>query len=69
MLTGEERDQLTRWVRRAKTSQALALRAKIVLACARGRRISRPPRICWLIPATVSKWRQQVRRAAVRRAG
>ena len=33
-LTGEERDQLTRWVRRAKTGQALALRARIVLACA-----------------------------------
>src|SRR5882724_9980785 len=36
VLTGEERDQLTRWVRRAKTSQALALRARIVLACADG---------------------------------
>ena len=36
VLTGEERDQLTRWARRAKTSQALALRAKIVLACADG---------------------------------
>src|SRR5512142_645879 len=36
VLTGEERDQLARWVRRAKTSQALALRAKIVLACADG---------------------------------
>src|SRR6266576_1767058 len=35
-LTGEERDQLTRWARRATTSQALALRAKIVLACAAG---------------------------------
>ena len=37
VLTGAERDQLTRWARRAKTSQALALRAKIVLACAEGR--------------------------------
>jgi transposase-like protein len=36
VLTGEERDQLTRWVRRAKTGQALALRARIVLACADG---------------------------------
>src|SRR6202011_78043 len=34
--TGEERDQLIRWARRAKSSQALALRAKIVLACADG---------------------------------
>jgi transposase len=31
-LTGAEREQLQRWARRAKTSQALALRARIVLA-------------------------------------
>jgi transposase len=36
-LTGAEREQLTRWARRGKTSQVLALRAKIVLACADGR--------------------------------
>ena len=36
VLTGAEREQLTRWARRAKTSQALALRARIVLACADG---------------------------------
>ncbi|MFI6588336.1 helix-turn-helix domain-containing protein [Embleya sp. NPDC050493] len=34
VLTDVERAQLTRWARRAKTSQALALRARIVLACA-----------------------------------
>src|SRR6185312_7295181 len=34
VLTDQERDQLTRWARRAKSSQALALRAKIVLAVA-----------------------------------
>jgi transposase len=37
VLTGAERDQLARWARRGKTSQVLALRAKIVLACAEGR--------------------------------
>src|SRR5262249_15437708 len=36
VLTDAERDQLQRWARRAKTSQVLALRAKIVLACAEG---------------------------------
>jgi transposase-like protein len=36
VLADGERDQLTRWSRRAKTSQALALRPKIVLACAQG---------------------------------
>ena len=37
VLTDAERDQLTRWARRARTSQALALRAKVVLACAAGK--------------------------------
>src|SRR5450830_1414144 len=36
VLTEDERDQLTRWSRRAKSSQALALRSRIVLACADG---------------------------------
>ena len=36
MLTDEEREQLVRWSRRAKSSQALALRSRIVLACAEG---------------------------------
>jgi hypothetical protein len=35
VLTGSERDQLTRWSRRAKTAQALELRSKTVLACGR----------------------------------
>ena len=36
VLTDAEREQLARWARRTKTSQVLALRAKIVLACAEG---------------------------------
>ena len=35
-LSEEERDKLQRWARRAKSTQALALRSKIVLACADG---------------------------------
>ena len=35
-LTDAERGQLTRWARRATSAQALALRARIVLACAEG---------------------------------
>jgi hypothetical protein len=35
-LSDEERDQLARWSRRANSSQALALRSRIVLACAEG---------------------------------
>ncbi|WP_443667761.1 hypothetical protein [Kibdelosporangium philippinense] len=36
VLSDEERAQLTRWARRAKTAQFLAVRARIVLACAQG---------------------------------
>src|ERR1700693_1635769 len=36
VLAGAEHDQLVRWARRPKSSQALALRAKIVLACSEG---------------------------------
>ena len=34
ILTEQERETLQRWSRRAKSSQALALRSRIVLACA-----------------------------------
>jgi class 3 adenylate cyclase len=36
-LTHSEREQLLMWVRRGKTAQALATRARIVLSCADGR--------------------------------
>ena len=35
-LTSDETEQLERWVRRRKSAQALALRSRIVLACATG---------------------------------
>jgi hypothetical protein len=44
-LTVEERETLVRWSRRAKSSQALAQRCKIVLACAEGPRTPRSPLI------------------------
>lgn len=36
VLSDEERETLSRWARRPSTAQALALRCRIVLACAQG---------------------------------
>ena len=57
VLTDEERQTLQRWTRRAKTAQALALRAKIVLACADGATNKEVAERLGLWPQTVGKWR------------
>ena len=59
MLTDTERDQLTRWARRAKSSQALALRAKIVLACAEGVPSREVAAQLGAHEDTVGKWRRR----------
>jgi transposase len=62
VLSDEERDTLVRWSRRAKSSQALALRCRIVLGCAEdgGLRANREVAARWGIwPQTVTKWRQR----------
>jgi transposase len=63
VLTEDEPDKLQQWARRLKTSQRLALRARIVLGCADGmenRQVARQPRIT---DQTVCKWRERFRRA------
>ena len=56
-LTAEEQETLQGWARRRKTAQALALRARIVLACAEGRSNTLVGAALRLCKQTVGKWR------------
>lgn len=58
-LTETERSQLVSWSRRAKSSQALALRSKIVLACADGVDNKSVAAQLQCNPVTVGKWRSR----------
>jgi transposase len=57
-LTAEEKEKLQLLVRRPKTDQRTALRARIILSCAEGndnQTVAQEQRVCG---ATVGKWRQ-----------
>jgi transposase len=58
-LTDDERATLQRWARRAKSSQALALRCRIVLACAEGASNQEVADRLGISRPTVTKWRSR----------
>ena len=58
-LTEDEREQLVRWSRRAKSSQVLALRSKIVLSCAKGMDSKEVVAQLNCADATVGKWHRR----------
>ena len=57
VLTEDERAVLERWARRPKSAQALAVRSKIVLACADGTPNKEVAARFGVTPQMVGKWR------------
>ena len=58
ILDDTERETLERWVRRPKTAQALALRARMILGCAEGRNTAVGTDL-GVSDETVGKWRSR----------
>ena len=58
-LSDPERETLRRWVRRHTSAQALALRSRIVLACAEGHTNQQVAAAEGVHPVTVGKWRRR----------
>jgi transposase len=59
VLSDEERVTLERWARRPSTAQALALRCRIVLACAQGGNDIEVAERVGVTRGTVGKWRRR----------
>ncbi|PZG74823.1 IS630 family transposase [Streptomyces sp. NTH33] len=59
VLTDDERETLQRWARRRTSSQALALRCRIVLACGDGASNTQIGKDLGVHPVTVAKWRKR----------
>jgi transposase len=58
-VTEDQRCALENWVRRRKTAQALAMRARIILACAEGKPNGLVARQVRVRQQTVGKWRSR----------
>ena len=56
-LNHDERETLERWARRPKTAQALAFRARVILACAEGKKNGDVAAAFHVTRPTVGKWR------------
>lgn len=59
VVSDKQRSELERLARRQKTAQSLALRARIVLACAQGGTNQAVAAQLGVVGATVGKWRQR----------
>jgi hypothetical protein len=57
VLSDDERSTLERWARRPKSAQSLALRCRVVLACAEGGPTARSQFGWAWLAVTVIKWR------------
>jgi len=64
-LTDEDRDKLRTIALRPKSAQAMAMRARIVLACAQGMSNSEVARNLHITGATVGKWRERFRKSGM----
>jgi transposase len=59
VLMDEDKKTLEIWVRSSKTEQRIALRARTILAAAKGMSTRAIARVQKVRPATVSKWRMR----------
>ena len=59
VLSTEEREALSRWARRPTTAQALAFRARVILACADGGSVSGVAAKLAATRPTIGKWRSR----------